>query len=62
MELMQKDVGLALAMAAKLDQAMPLGYTALNALQIAINAHGINADMSLVALSYEDATGARIRP
>ena len=62
MELMQKDAGLALAMAANLEQAMPLGHTALNALQTAIDAHGINADMSLVALSYEDETGARIRP
>jgi 3-hydroxyisobutyrate dehydrogenase-like beta-hydroxyacid dehydrogenase len=62
MELMRKDAGLALAMAANLEQAMPLGYTALKALQTAIDAHGIDADMSLVALSYEDATGARIRP
>jgi 3-hydroxyisobutyrate dehydrogenase len=62
MALMHKDAGLALAMAANLEQAMPLGDTALNALQTAIDAHGIDADMSLVALSYEDATGARIRP
>jgi 3-hydroxyisobutyrate dehydrogenase len=62
MALMQKDAGLALAMAANLKQAMPLGDTALNALQTAIDAHGIDADMSLVAVSYEDATGARIRP
>ena len=62
MALMQKDAGLALAMAATVQQAMPLGDTALNALQTAIDAHGMDADMSLVALSYEDATGARIRP
>ena len=62
MALMQKDAVLALAMAANLEQAMPLGDTALNALQIAIDMHGIDADMSLVALSYEDETGARIRP
>ena len=62
MALMQKDAGLALAMAATLQQAMPLGDTALNALQTAIDAHGMDADMSLVALSYEDVTGARIRP
>ena len=62
MALMQKDADLALAMAATLQQAMPLGNTALNALQKVIDAHGIDADMSLVALSYEDATGARIRP
>ncbi len=62
MALMRKDAGLALAMATNLEQAMPLGETALNALQTAIDAHGIDADMSLVALAYEDATGARIRP
>ncbi len=62
MALMQKDAGLALAMAATLQQEMPLGETALNALQKVIDAHGVDADMSLVALSYEDATGARIRP
>ena len=62
MALMQKDAGLALAMAATVQQAMPLGDTALNALQTAIDAHGMDADMSLVALSYEDVTGARIRP
>ena len=62
MALMQKDAGLALAMAATLQQGMPLGDTALNALQTAIDAHGMDADMSLVALSYEDVTGARIRP
>jgi len=62
MALMQKDADLALAMAATLQQAMPLGETALNALQKVIDAHGIDADMSHVALSYEDATGARIRP
>ena len=47
---------------ANLDQAMPLGNAALNVLQESIDAHGIKADMSLVALSYENATGARIRP
>ena len=62
MALMQKDAGLALAMAATLQQVTPLGDTAFNALQKVIDAHGIDADMSLVALSYEDATGARIRP
>ena len=62
MSLMQKDADLALALAASLEQAMPLGDTALNALQTAIDAHGIDADMSLVALAYEGATGARIRP
>ena len=41
---------------------MPFGDTALNALQKVIDVHGIDADMSLVALSYEDTTGARLRP
>ena len=62
MALMQKDAGLALAMAASLQQSMPLGEVAFDGLQYAINAHGAEADMSLVALSYEAATGARIRP
>jgi len=43
-------------------QDMPLGTSAFNALQDAINKHGDAADMSLVALSYEVKTGARIRP
>ena len=62
MALMQKDAGLALAMAAQLQQSMPLGEAAVDQLQHAIDAHGAEADMSLVALSYEAATGARIRP
>ena len=62
MALMQKDAGLALAMAANLQQSMPLGEAAFDQLQHAIDAHGVEADMSLVALSYEAATGARIRP
>jgi 3-hydroxyisobutyrate dehydrogenase len=62
MALMQKDASLALAMAADLQQSMPLGEAAFDGLQYAIDAHGAEADMSLVALSYEAATGARIRP
>ena len=62
MELMQKDAGLALGMAAAMAQDMPLGASAFDALQDAINTHGDAADMSLVALSYEAKTGARIRP
>ena len=31
-------------------------------MQQAIDTHGLQADMSLVALSYEARTGARIRP
>jgi 3-hydroxyisobutyrate dehydrogenase len=62
MALMQKDAGLALGMAAAMAQDMPLGASAFDALQDAINTHGDAADMSLVALSYEAKTGARIRP
>ena len=62
MALMQKDAGLALAMAANLQQSMPLGEAAFDQLQHAIDAHGAEADMSLAGLYYEAATGARIRP
>ena len=62
MALMKKDAGLALGMAAAMAQDMPLGTSAFNALQDAINKHGDAADMSIVALSYEVKTGARIRP
>ncbi|MDA7720066.1 NAD(P)-dependent oxidoreductase [Alphaproteobacteria bacterium] len=62
MALMKKDAGLALGMAAAMAQDMPLGASAFDALQDAINNHGDAADMSLVALSYETKTGARIRP
>ena len=62
MALMKKDAGLGLGMAAAMAQDMPLGTSAFDALQDAINNHGDAADMSLVALSYETKTGARIRP
>jgi len=53
---------LALGMGAAMAQDMPLGASAFRALQEAIDSHGADADMSLVALSYEAKTGARIRP
>ena len=62
MALMEKDVSLALEMASGFKHSMPLGDVALSLLQHAINTHGAQADMSLVALSYEAETGARIRP
>jgi 3-hydroxyisobutyrate dehydrogenase len=62
MALMKKDAGLALGMAAAMAQDMPLGAAAFDTLQEAIKTHGDAADMSLVALSYETRTGARIRP
>ena len=62
MALMQKDAGLALGMAMAQKQEMPLGKTAMVGLDAAIDAHGVDADMSLVALMFEQKTGARIRP
>ena len=41
---------------------MPLGQLARSLLEDTIAAHGADADMCAVALSYEDRTGARIRP
>jgi len=60
--LMHKDAGLALGMAQARDQDMPIGKTAFAALEKAFDLHGSDGDMSLVALDYENLTGARIRP
>lgn len=60
--LMQKDSNLALEMASNLDIAMPFGSLARNTLARVIAEHGLGADMSAVALTYEAMTGARIRP
>ena len=62
MGLMHKDAGLALGMAVARTQDMPIGQAAFAALQAAVDMHGAEADMSLVALDYEERTGARIRP
>ncbi len=60
--LMSKDAGVALdiAEAHKLD--MPIGLLAKTLLQRTIDEFGLDADMSQVALTYEELTGARIRP
>ena len=60
--LMHKDAGLALGMAQARDQDMPIGKTAFAALERTFDLHGSDGDMSLVALDYENLTGARIRP
>ncbi|MCP5154283.1 MAG: NAD(P)-dependent oxidoreductase [Ectothiorhodospiraceae bacterium] len=60
--LMRKDASLALDIARAVDAPMPLGNLARELLQVVHNAHGANADMSAVALTYEQLTGARIRP
>ena len=61
MELMQKDAGIALAIASDIEQTMPFSEIAFDGLQQAIEEHGAKSDMSLLALSYEAKTGARIR-
>jgi len=60
--LMRKDSGVALDIAAAHGLPMPLGELARALLERTIEAHGPDADMSAVALTYEQVTGARIRP
>ena len=60
--LMHKDSGVALDIAAAHGLDMPLGNLARSLLERTIETHGADADMSAVALSYEEVTGARIRP
>ena len=60
--LMHKDSGVALDIAAAHDLDMPLGELSRQLLGRTIDAFGLDADMSTVALTYEEATGARIRP
>lgn len=60
--LMQKDSNVALEMAARLGLDMPFGGLARDTLARVVAEHGLDADMSAVALCYEDMTGARIRP
>ena len=62
MEMMKKDAELAIGIATAINQEMPLGETAFLLLKEAIETHGSEADMSLVALHFEEKTGARIRP
>ena len=60
--LMNKDSGVALDIAAAHELEMPLGTLARQLLQRTIDTHGHDADMSTVALTYEQLSGARIRP
>lgn len=62
MDLMRKDVAIALDLARDSDVPMPLGTLAREQLLAAIEEHGGGADMSALALTYERITGARIRP
>ena len=62
MEMMKKDVELAIGMAMAINQEMPLGEAAFLLLKEAMETHGDAADMSLIALQFEEKTGARIRP
>ncbi len=60
--LMRKDSGVALDIANAHGLEMPLAHLARELLERTIAEHGTDADMSAVALSYEQVTGARIRP
>ncbi len=60
--LMRKDSSLALDIGRASDVPMPFGNLARETLQGAINEHGLEDDMSALALTYERLTGARIRP
>ena len=62
MGLMHKDSSVALQMADDLDVSLPIGTTAFAGLKQAMDEHGQESDMSVVALTYEKYSGARIRP
>ena len=62
MGLMHKDSSVALQMAADLNVPLPISTTAFANLKQAMNEHGQESDMSAVALTYENDSGARIRP
>ncbi len=62
MNLMLKDIAIALDLARASDVPLPLGGLAEEQLRAAIDEHGGDADMSLLALTYERLTAARIRP
>jgi 3-hydroxyisobutyrate dehydrogenase len=62
MGLMRKDAAIALELGQGSGVPLPLGTLAQAELQAAIDEHGADADMSLLALTYERLTGARIRP
>ena len=60
--LMKKDSGVALQIANSNTIDMPLGKLAQKLLNETIEEFGIDADMSKVAISYEETTGVKIRP
>ena len=60
--LMKKDSGVALQIANSNIIDMPLGKLAQKLLNETIEEFGIDADMSKVAISYEEKTGVKIRP
>ena len=60
--LMKKDSGVALQIANSNTIDMPLGKLAQKLLNETIEEFGIDADMSKVAISYEEKTGVKIRP
>ena len=62
MGLMHKDSSVALQMADDLNVPLPISTTAFANLKQAMNEHGQESDMSAVALTYENDSGARIRP
>ena len=62
MNLMRKDIGIALNLGRASGVPMPLGDFVEEQLLAAIDEHGGEVDMSFLALTYERLTGARLRP
>ena len=60
--LMKKDAGVATKIANSNNVDIPLGKLSQELLENTIDEFGENADMSIVALTYEKLTGAKIRP
>jgi len=62
MGLMHKDSSVALQIADDLNVPLPISTIAFSSLKQAMDEHGQESDMSAVALTYENDSGARIRP
>ena len=62
MGLMHKDSSVALQIADDLNVPLPISTIAFSSLEQAMDEHGQESDMSAVALTYENDSGARIRP
>ena len=60
--LMQKDTNIALSLAKSNKLSAPFGQLAIDILQKTIDQYGSDADMSNLALIYEELTGVRVRP